>query len=218
MKRFLVVGLGNFGAGVASGLRRLGHPVVALDVDAEKVEAMAGMLGDVVIGDGTDPEVLERVGAGEVDAAVVSTGDDVAASLLVAVGLRDCGVEEIYVKVVSDLQARILEKLGVEQTVFPEHESALRLARRASNAAIVDYVDLGPGLSAQEMTVPDAWAGRSLRDLALPRNYNVTVIAVRNYLKDETEPIPDPDAPLTGSETLLLAGRADDLERVSKVE
>jgi len=186
MKRFLVVGLGNFGAGVASGLRRLGHPVVALDVDPDKVEAMAGVLAEAVIGDGSDPAVLEKIGASGVDAAVVSTGDDVAASLLTAVGLRDCGVGEIYVKVVSDLQARILEKLGVEQTVFPERESAGRLARRASNAAIVDYVELGPGLSAQEMAVPDAWAGRSLRDLALPRNYNVTVVAVRDYLTDET--------------------------------
>lgn len=218
MKRFLVVGLGNFGAGVAAGLQRLGHPVVALDVDAEKVEAMAGELTDAVIGDGSDPEVLERIGAGGVDAAVVSTGDDVAASLLTAVGLRDRGVEEIYVKVVSDLQARILDKLGIEQTVFPERESAERLARRASNAVIIDYVDLGPDLSAQEMAVPDAWAGRSLRDLALPRNYNVTVIAVRDYLRDETRPIPDPDEPLTGSETLLLAGRAEDLEKVARAE
>ena len=217
MKRFLVVGLGNFGASLAAELKTLGHPVVALDVDADKVEAMAGVLADAVIGDGTDPEVLDKIDAGRADAAVVSTGDDVAASLLTAVALRDRGVAEIYVKVVSDLQARILGKLGVEQTVFPERESAGLLARRASNASIVDYFELAPGFSAQEMTVPDSWVGRSLRELALPHHHNVSVIAVRDYLSGDTDPVPDPDEPLKQSDTLLLAGKAEDLERVARV-
>lgn len=217
MKRFLVVGLGNFGASVAVGLQRLGHPVVALDSDPDKVEAMADQLTHVVIGDGTDPEVLARVGAGEADAGVVSTGDDVSASVLTAIGLRDFGVQEIYVKVVSDLQARILEKIGVAHTVFPERESAQLLARRASSSTILNYFELGPDFSAQEMTVPEEWVGRSLRDLALPRTHNVSVIALRDYLSDRMEPIPDPDAPLKQSDTLLVAGRGPDLEKVARV-
>jgi len=215
--RFLVVGLGNFGASVAEGLQRLGHEVVALDRDLDKVEGMAAVLSHAVLGDATDPEVLERVGAAEAKVGIVSTGDDVSASVLIAISLRDLGMEHIYVKVVSDLQARILDKIGVSNTVFPERESAQLLARRVSRASLLSYFELGPDFSAQEMVVPEDWVGRSLRELELPRRHNVSVVAVRDYLSDHMEPIPDPDAPLKESDTLLLAGRATDLDKVARI-
>lgn len=218
MKRFLIVGLGHFGASAATALHRHGHRVTALDLDRDKVESMGRSLRSAVVADATDPQVLERVGARDHDAAIVSTGDDVSASLLVAIGLRDCGIREIYVKVVSHLHARILDKLGIPDTVFPEQESARLLAHRASSSTVLRYFELGPDFSAQEMAVPPSWVGRSLRELALPRRHDVSVIAVRDYLSDKVEPVPDPDEPLKDSDTLLLAGRGPALEKVAKVD
>lgn len=215
MKRFVVVGLGNFGAGVAERLHEMGHDVSALDVDRDKVERLAPTLRTTVAGDGTDPEVLERIGARDADAAVVSTGDDVTASVLTALALRDLGVQEIHVKVISDLHGRILEKLGVAATIFPEREAAQLLAKRVENRAILNYVELGEGFSAQEMAVPSAWVGRSLRELELPRRYEIGVIAVHDVLNDEIRPIPDPDAPLKDSDALLVAGADASLEKVA---
>ena len=217
MKRFVVVGLGNFGATVAEALRRVGHEVAALDLDPAKVERMASAIRRAVVGDGTDPEVLERAGARDADAAVVSTGDDVTASVLTALGLRDLGVREIYVKVVSETHARILEKLGVGDTIFPEREAAQLLAKRMASRTVLNYVYLGPSFSVQEVAVPESWVGRSLRDIELPRRYNVSVIAIRDYLSGEVTPVPDPDAPLKDSEALLVAGRDEALERVARV-
>ena len=217
MKRFVVVGLGNFGATVAEALRRVGHEVAALDLDPAKVERMASAIRRAVVGDGTDPEVLERAGARDADAAVVSTGDDVTASVLTALGLRDLGVREIYVKVVSETHARILEKLGVGDTIFPEREAAQLLAKRMASRTVLNYVYLGPSFSVQEVAVPESWVGRSLRDIELPRRYNVSVIAIRDYLTGEVTPVPDPDAPLKDSEALLVAGRDEALERVARV-
>lgn len=218
MKRYVVVGLGNFGASVAERLHEMGHDVSALDVDRAKVERVAARIRKAVAGDGTDPEVLDAIEAGGADAAIVSTGDDIPASVLTALALRDLGVTEIHVKVISDLHARILEKLGVASTIFPEREAAQLLAKRVESRAILNYVELGEGFSAQEMAVPSSWVGRSLRQLELPRRYNIAVIAVHDVLADRITPIPDPDAPLKESDTLLVAGADQHLERVAGLD
>lgn len=215
MKRYVVIGLGQFGASVARRLHELGHEVAALDVDPHNVERIASIIRTAVAGDGTDPEVLDRIGAREADVGIVSTGEDVTASVLIALALHDFEVPEIHVKVISDLHARILEKLGIAETIFPEYEAAQLLAKRVESQAILNYVELGPGFSAQEMAVPDHWVGKSLRQLSLPAHHGVSVIAVHDFLADEIVPIPDPDAPLKESDTLLVAGTDRSLARVA---
>lgn len=217
MTRFLVVGLGNFGATAAESLHEMGHEVTALDIDPDRVERVASFIQRALTGDGTSLDVLDRIEARKAEGAIVSTGQDITASVLTAIGLRDFGIPEVHVKVVSDLHARIVDKLGIAQAIFPERESARLLARRITSRKILTYVELGPGFSAQELAVPDGWVGHTLRELELPRRYGVSVIAVRDYLTDTTFPIPDPDAPLTESDTLFLAGRVKDLERVAAV-
>jgi trk system potassium uptake protein TrkA len=214
VKRCLVIGLGNFGAGVAEALAERGHQVVAVDVDPARAERMAPLIRRVVVGDGTNAELLVEVGARDADLAVVSTGDDIPASVLAAVELRNCGVDEIHVKVISEIHARILDKVGVSSTIFPERESALLLARRLESRSILKYVDLGPGFSAQEMVVPERWIGRSLRQLELPRRYRAFVIAVHDHLADRMVAAPPPDDPLKESDTLLLAGTDEDLAKL----
>jgi trk system potassium uptake protein TrkA len=212
--RFLIVGLGNFGTGVAVTLHQRGHDVRAIDVDAERIERLAPHLSQVFIGDASRPEILAEAKAREVDSAVISTGNDIMASILVAISLRDLGVREIHVKVVSELQARILGKVGVESTVFPERESGELLARRIESKSLLRIARIAPGLSAQEMAVPDAWSGRSLRSLELPRRHGVSVLAVHDALTGELRTIPDPDALLKESDSLLLAGPDEDLEKL----
>jgi trk system potassium uptake protein TrkA len=217
MKRFIIVGLGNFGATAARVLQEMGRDVTAVDVDQAKVQKAAAYLRRVAGGDGTDREVLQSLGASEADAGIVSTGDDVTASALTALALKDCGVTQIFVKVISDVHARILEKVGVAETIFPERESAQLLAKRIVSRNILNYVDLGFGLSAQEMAVPQAWVGRSLRQLELPKRYNLTVIAVHDWLSGTTRPVPDPDVTLKDSDALFVAGRDSELARVAKL-
>jgi len=217
MKRFIIVGLGNFGATAARVLQEMGRDVTAVDVDQAKVQKAAAYLRRVAGGDGTDREVLQSLGASEADAGIVSTGDDVTASALTALALKDCGVNQIFVKVISEVHARILEKVGVAETIFPERESAQLLAKRIVSRNILNYVDLGFGLSAQEMAVPESWVGRSLRELELPRRYNLTVIAVHDWLSGTTRPVPDPDVTLKDSDALFVAGRDSELAKVAKL-
>lgn len=218
MKRFIIVGLGNFGSGVAEAVHALGHEVVALDANAEAVDRIAPFVTRAAVGDGRDAATLERVGAKGADVGVISTGDDLTASILTTLALRDLGVREIYVKVVSRDHARVMEKLGANETVFPERESALRLGHRIGSRGILNYVRLSGDFSIQEMAVPDRWVGRSLRELQLPRQYRIAVIAVHDMLTDEMAAVPDPDAILKDSDTLVVAGKESDLARAAKVK
>ncbi|MEJ2216795.1 MAG: TrkA family potassium uptake protein [Gemmatimonadota bacterium] len=217
MKRFVIIGLGNFGAGVAETLFARGHEVVAIDTDEHAVDRIASHVSRAAVGDGRDRSVLEEIGARQANAGVISTGDDLTASILSMLALKDLEVDEIYVKVISTDHARIMEKLGATETIFPERESAVRLGTRITSHAILNYVRLGPGFSIQEMAVPEQWIGKSMRDLELRRLHNITVIAVHDVLLDRMMPVPDPDAPLKDSDTLLIAGADADLEYASKI-
>lgn len=215
-KRFIVIGLGNFGAGVAESLHAKGHDVAALDMREEAVDRMGSRVSRAAVGDGRRREVLERLGGDDADVAVVSTGDDLAASVLTTLALRDLGVREIYVKVISADHARIMEQLGVTETIFPERESAIRLSERIVSTEILNYIQLGREFSMQELAVPEHWIGKSLRELELPRRYKVSVLAVHDVLRDEILPVPDPDAPLKESDTILVAGADAHIRRVSE--
>ena len=217
MKRFIVIGLGNFGSSVAETLHSIGHDVAALDRDPERVDAMTRIATKSAVGDGTDVKTLRRVGAEDADAAVISTGDDITASAMTALVLRDLGVTEIYVKVISADHARLIEKIGVTETIFPERESGVRLGKRISSRMLLNYVPLGSGFSIQEMAVPEAWVGQSLRELQLPRRHGISVVAVHDMLADQMQPVPDPDAPLKESDTLLVAGTDESLAEAAKI-
>lgn len=218
-KRIVVVGLGTFGSGVAQTLYAEGHEVVAVDHDETAVDRAVAYASRAVVGDARLKDVLERAGARQADAAVVSTGDDLGASLLVVLALRDLGVSEIYAKATSSDHARIFARLGVTESVIPERESARNLAfRMVRSDSLLNYVQLNEDLSLQEMTVPASWEGQTLRTLDLRARHGVSVVAVHDVLTDTMTPAPDPDAPLLDTQTLVITGTRANLARVATLE
>ena len=216
-KRFVVIGLGNFGASAAAALYARGHEVIAVDTSPDAVDLIAASVSRAAVADGRQLRALERAGAAGADAAVVSTGDDLTASILATMALRDLRVPEIYVKVISDEHARVMARLGATETVFPEREAAQNLANRLAGRNVLDYFRLGPGISVQEMAVPGAWEGKTLRELGLRAAYDVSVVAVHDVLTDRFHIPPDPDAVLKDSDTLVLAGTERTLDKVGRL-
>lgn len=215
MHRFVVIGLGHFGSWVARALHAQGHDVIAVDRDADLVDRYADEVTRSVVGDGTDEALLDRIGAADADAAVISTGGDLAASILATMSLRDLGLREIYVKVTSRDSARALEAVGVRETIFPEREVAYRLAHRITSTAILEYIPLGDGHSIQEIAIPDAWLGKSLRELELRRSLGIQVVALQDMLTGEITVSPDPDVRLKDSDVAIVAGEDHRLESVT---
>jgi trk system potassium uptake protein TrkA len=218
MKRFVVIGLGNFGSSVAESLHAQGHEVIAVDTNEDSIDRISPRVTRAAVADGRTVAALERIGAKGADGGVVSTGDDITASILATLALHDLGVRDVYVKVISKEHARVMERLGVTESIFPERESALSLGPRMSGTAILNYVRLGTGFSLQEMGVPESWSGKSLRELELRARYSITVVALHDVLTDQTIGTPDPDQVLTESHTLLVAGRDEDLSNAAQVK
>lgn len=218
MKRYIIVGLGNFGSIVARQLHQLGQEVIAIDSRADIVDALGPHVSRAILGDATKKPVLEEAGARGADAAVVSTGENLAASILSLMALRDLEVKSIFVKVHSDEHARIAEALGAEESIFPERESALGLASRITAGVLLQYVQLGARLSIQEMAVPAVWQGKTLRELSLPQRFQVQVVAVHDVLSDQMIATPSADRRLTESDALLVAGDPSVLDELARMK
>jgi trk system potassium uptake protein TrkA len=217
MKRIVVIGLGNFGMSVAESLAKKGVDVIAVDRRQELVDHIAEWAARSVVCDGTNASVLKDVGAKGADVGIVSTGDDITASILAVLALKDIGVREIHVKVISEQHARVVEKLGVTGTVFPERDSGRRLAEAVVSQEILSFFPLSEDFAMQEMAIPDSWLGQSLKDLDIRRRFNIGVIAVKDMLTGSIAGIPDPEAPLKDSDTLFVSGAPADLARVATI-
>lgn len=217
MKRFVVIGLGNFGFATAKALAERNMDVIAIDLAGDLVDRIGTFISHAVVGDGTDLDTLHRIGASDADAAVISTGDDIASSILAAMALKDLRVKDVYVKVVSAEHARVMGRIGVTDIVFPERDSAIGLSNRLCGSALMNYVKLGTSFSLQEMGVPESWIGQSIRSLSLRQKYDITVVAVHDVLTDEITVSTDPDRVLRDSDTLIVAGMNAALEKVAKL-
>ncbi len=214
MQRFVVVGLGHFGGWVARSLYAQGHDVIAVERNPQLVDRFQHHVTVAVAGDATDRDVLRQVGAERADAAIISTGEDLATSILATLALRDLGVKDIYVKVTSPEAARALDALDVRETIFPEREVADRLAHRITSKSVLEYVPLAPGISIQELAIPDGWLGKTLRELALPSTFGIQIVALQDVLAGSLEVVPDPDRRLRESDVAIVAGKDETIRRV----
>ena len=206
MGRYAVIGLGKFGSWVARTLEQLGHQVIAIETDGVLVDRHADLVSRAIQGDATDPVVLRGAGVAGVDAAVISMGQNLAASILATVALRDLGVRNLYVKAATDTEGRALNALGVTEVIIPEKEAGVRLAHRIGSSEVLDYLPLGEGHSIQEIAIPASWVGHSLRTVAPRAQLGVQVIAVRCSLTEAVQVPPDPDTVLKDSDALIVAG------------
>jgi trk system potassium uptake protein TrkA len=215
VRRFVIVGLGNFGSGLVEMLHAQGHDVIAVDVSEEKVDRIRTYASRAVVMDATDAVALERTGAGDADAAVVSLGVDLASSVLAVLALQEIGVQEIYAKAISSDHATILDRLGVTEVIRPERETAFRLARRIS-MRLLNYMPIAPGYSIQELPTPDAFIGKTLLELRLPQRYSVAIVAIHDVLRDEIHVVPPADYVLKDSDTLTVVGGDEALGRLAQ--
>jgi trk system potassium uptake protein len=216
MRRFLIVGLGNFGSSVAESLFAQRHEVIAIDTDEDAVDRVSQYVSRAAVGDAKSLHTLEKIGAKGADAAVISTGDDITASILTTMAVHDLGIRDVYVKVISRDHARVMERMKVTETIFPERESAISLGKRMAGSGLLNYVKLGTGFSIQEMGVPESWMGKTLRELELRQQFGITVVAIHDILTDKMAASSNPDVRLKDSDTLLVAGSDEDLAKAAE--
>ena len=171
MKTFVVIGLGRFGVAVATELSALGHEVLALDGAEENVQKVADTVTHAVTGDARDPAVLRALGVRNYDCAIVAVGDDVGNSALITLNLKDLGVKQVICKAQSHVHRKVLEKIGADRVLFPEHEMGVKLAQGLSSSNVLNFIELSEdyGIECGGTRRLESWTcGQSTISISLP--------------------------------------------------
>jgi trk system potassium uptake protein len=175
-----VVGLGAFGSTVALELTRLGVEVLGIDTNAARVNALADQLDRAVIADARDERVLRELGVHESDVVVVAIGEDIEANILTTLVVKTMGASQVWVKALNANHHRILEKLGADHIVHPEHEMGLRVARTLTYPHVLDYIDLGDDNFISEVRASERLQGQSIDALHLAEN-DIKCLVIRHH-------------------------------------
>ena len=219
-KQVGVIGLGRFGSAMAITLTELGHDVIGVDGDEARVQQLADVITHAIELDATDEKALRAAGIQDVDVAVVSIGENIESSLLVVMQLRELGIATIVAKAVTPLHGRILEKLGVSRVIFPEREMAIRIAHSLVMPNVIDYIELSRDFSIVEVPAPDAFVGRTLKQLELRPRLGLTLIAIKRQSDSGavvTNIAPAADETIRPGDTLALLGSNERLNQLDQL-
>lgn len=217
MKRFAVFGLGNFGFHVAKTLYEDGHEVIALDKSRETIQLVEDYSTEALVMDFTDRKSLEPLGLDEVDAAVVSTGDDTNASILTTLYLTEFGVKKILVKATDEDHAKVLERVGATEVIFVESTMAVKVAKSLSTANILDMILLSQEYNIIELAPPGSFVGKSLKELNLRAKYHVHVIAIQELVPENFVLVPHADFVIKDSDLLIMIGKSEDIKKIREI-
>lgn len=211
-KQIVVIGLGRFGSSVCKELHSLGHEIMAIDTDPEKVDALRDYAAFTVIADATDENQLKSLGVRNFEHAVVAIGDNLQASVLCTLMLKELGLPKVWVKA-RDLQhEKILNKVGADRVIQPEKEMGIRVAHHVDSEKIVDYIDLSNDYSIIELVASGKMANKTLVDLNIRVEFNCIVLAIKRL--EDVNIAPAVDDIVEQGDVLIVMGHKDDLKRL----
>ncbi|RPJ36442.1 MAG: TrkA family potassium uptake protein [Deltaproteobacteria bacterium] len=193
MKRVVVIGLGIFGFNLAKDLFEAGLEVIAVDKNKDLVQKIRDFSTKAVLADATEKEVMEAIGFEEDDVVIVSFGEDLAASTILTLHLKEMKVKTIIVKVPNEDHKRILEKVGATEVVIPEREMAAKIARSLISPNVMEYIPLTREYTICEIAPPASFIGKSIAEIQLRKRYNIGLLASRDVLTNQISVIPGGD-------------------------
>jgi len=218
MKRFAVIGLGNFGFHAAKALYEEGNEVLAMDTDRVRVQAIDPYSTEAMVIDATDKEVLKSLCLEEMDAVIVSTGTKISNSILICLHLLESGVKKILAKALDDDHAKILKRMGATEIIHPERDMAIRVSRNLSRPNVLDFIPLAEEFDMIQVGAPRDFVGKSLIDLNLRARYNVHIIAIKEVVPENFILVPPADYVLKDSDILVMLGRSVDIRKIKELE
>ena len=214
-KQFAVIGLGRFGSSIATTLFKLGHEVLAIDVNEEQVQKISETVTHVVQADTTDENSLKALGIRNFD-VVVAIGEDIQSNVLTTLLLKELGVKYIVAKARTELHGKMLAKIGADRVVYPERDMGLRVAHNLVSTNVLEYIELSPDLSVAEITAPKILVGRSLAETNLRVKYELNVVAIK---RNEALIVPPPsDEKIRTGDILILIGQTEGIRKMEELE
>ena len=210
----LVIGLGRFGMAAARELMALGHEVLAIDSSEARVNEIASEVTHAIELDASDEEALRAVGAGDFEHAIVAISTNTEASIFATMALKNLGVKNVIAKAATTLHGSILERVGASRVVYPEREMGARVSHTFNIRSVIDYIDVAPGFGIVKIHPPQAFVGKTLRELDLANRFNLTPIALRRGSNVTVNP--HRDDTVQASDELILIGQDARLEELGE--
>ncbi len=214
MKRVVVIGLGIFGFNIAKDLYEKGLEVVAIDKNKDVIQKIKDHSTKAILADGTDKDVMESIGIHEDDVVIISFGEDLAASTLITLHLKEMKVRHIIVKAPNEDHKRVLEKVGATEVIIPEKEMANKVARSLISPNVLDFIPLSEEYTISELVPPPSFFGKTIGDLHLRGKYHIEVIAIKEMLPDRLRMVPRADFVIKDTDVLVVIGKAKDIQDI----
>jgi len=215
MKKVVVIGLGIFGFNIMRELYESGIDVIAIDKNKDAVQRARDYSTKAVVADGIDREVMEMIGIQEDDTVIISFGEDLAASTLITLHMKQMKIKNIIVKAPNEEHKLILEKVGATEVIIPEKEIAGKVAKSLISPNVLDYLPLSDDYMIFEMAPPNSFLGKTIAELQLRGKYHIEVIAIRDVLSDRLHMVPAADFVIKDGEVLIVVGKDKDIKKIS---
>ena len=213
-KQYAVLGLGNFGTSVALTLQNLGCDVIAADNNMERVQKIADMVSYAVKGDIDEAEFIRTLGVRNMDGVIIAVSENRESSIMATLLVKEEGAPYILAKANDKRHAAILMKIGADAIVYPEKEMGARVAKNLVSTEFADWITLSPDYSMIETEIPKKWVGKTLRQLEVRKQHEVSVVG---YIDEgDVELNPDPDETLKDEIILILVGSNLALQKLQK--
>lgn len=202
---FAVIGLGRFGGSVCKTLADAGQEVLAIDKYESRVNDYKDIATQAVVADAQDEDVLRSLGIRNVDHVIIAIGEDIQASILVTLMVKEQGVKYVTAKAQNEYHAKVLEKLGVDRVVHPERDMGVRIGRSLTSKNMVDYLDLDANFKLAEILITNPeFVGKSLAEMDFRDRYGLNVIALAHSRQEMV--LPSAGDVLTENDSILVAG------------
>lgn len=215
MKSVLLIGLGRFGKHIALQLNKLGHEVMGVDINEERVNEAIEIITSAQIGDSTSESFLRSLGVNNYDICFVTISNDFQSSLETTSLLKELGASFVVSRAERDGQEKLLLRNGADKVVYPEKQIARWAAVRYSSNLILDYIELDENHSLYEVNVPPMWTGKTILELDVRKKYQLNIIAVNR--SGFMEFSVSPDTVLTAGTTMLVLGEYKALQKCFKL-
>ena len=213
MKNFLIIGMGEFGKHIAEKLHSLGNNIFIIDKDKSIIDELADKFHDTYIGDCTRSGVLKELGVGNFDACIVAIGENFQSSLEITAQLKELGAKYIVAKANSEIQCKFLTMAGADETVYPQRDTANKLAIKYNADNVFDFIELNDKYSIYEFAV-NFWTGKKIQDLNVRNKYNINIIAVKNA--DGNMVVPTAQYTFGSGDHVIVLGEKKDIDKVAK--
>ncbi len=210
---YAVFGLGRYGMAVAKELVQAGAEVLAVDINEDRVNSAAAEIPYCKCADVTDVEVIRQLGIASIDVVVIAMASNLEASVMATMLCKEVGVKTVIAKCGSEMNCKILSKVGADHVIFPENESGIRLAKNLLSAGFVDIIELSKDVSMMEIPVRPEWADKTLIELNLRQKYSINVVAIIQQDKSVITNI-DPAKPLEKTMRLIVIAEIAKINRL----